>query len=559
VPLVDVHNLSISFKTESGTTEATQNISFSIAKSETLALVGESGSGKSITALCLMGLLPSPLAIVQADQIEFNSEDLNKYSKSKWQEIRGNEIGMVFQEPMTSLNPLKKCGEQVTEAILLHKKISRSKAEAKTLELFHEVKLPEPEKLMHRYPHEISGGQKQRVMIAMAISCDPKLLIADEPTTALDVSVQKTILDLLKELQTKHEMAILFITHDLGLVKHFADKVMVMQNGKAVEHGQTNDIFQNAQHPYTQGLIACRPDPSKRVSYLKQVDDILEGKEFDEGIISPKQFDERIESLDKGNTILELKDLYTWYSVKKNFLGKTTQWFEALNGINLSIRKGETLGLVGESGCGKTTLGKTVIGLTDITKGDVIYNGKSLSAFDSSEWKAYRKEVQIIFQDPYSSLNPRLSIGDAIKEPMDVHGLHSAAERKDVVCDLLKKVDLEADHYKRYPHEFSGGQRQRICIARALAVEPKLIICDESVSALDVSVQAQVLNLLHGLREEFDLTYIFISHDIAVVKHISDKIAVMNQGHIVEYGTAESIYHEAQEKYTQELISNSLL
>ena len=565
-PLLQVKNLSIHFNTELGTIVGTENISFDLHKKETLAIVGESGSGKSISALSIMGLLPSPPAKIVNGEALFSGMDLLQTSKEEIAALRGNEIAMIFQEPMTSLNPLKKCGEQVVEAIRLHKKVSQKNAAEQTLKLFEEVRLPNPQELLDKYPHEISGGQKQRVMIAMAISCNPKILIADEPTTALDVSVQRTILDLLKELQEKYEMGILFITHDLGLVNHFADSVLVMQKGKVVEQGDTKSIFNNPREAYTQGLIYCRPNPEENIKFLPQVDDfsIIEidnlnaDTSFEKQVISDTAHELRIQELQSADTILKIENLSTWYPVKKNFFGKTTNWFEALNEVNLEIKQGETLGIVGESGCGKTTLGKSIVGLAEITQGDIFYNSKSHKAMSKSEKLAYTKDVQIIFQDPYSSLNPRMSIGEAVKEPMEVHGLHASKERKSKAIELLEKVGLDGSQYNRYPHEFSGGQRQRICIARALAVDPKLIICDESVSALDVSVQAQVLNLLVQLREEFNLTYLFISHDISVVKHISDRIAVMHKGRIIEYGDAESIYHESQETYTKELISNSL-
>lgn len=563
-PLLQVKNLSIQFTTENRTTVGTEQVSFDLFKKETLAIVGESGSGKSISALSIMGLLPMPPGQIVEGTISFNEQDLLTLSKKGYENIRGNEIAMIFQEPMTSLNPLKKCGQQVSEALLLHNKISKNAATEETIRLFEEVRLPNPKELLNKYPHEISGGQKQRVMIAMAISCHPKILIADEPTTALDVSVQRTILDLLKELQVKYEMGILFITHDLGLVNHFADRVLVMQKGQLVEEGNTTEIFNNPQEAYTRGLINCRPNPEENIKFLPQVDDFIKKSDSntDSKFKITKITDEdrlkRLEMLSTADTILETHDLSTWYPIQKNFFGKTTNWFEALNNVSLKIKQGETLGIVGESGCGKTTLGKSIVGLTEITKGDITYDGHSLGNMTKKEKMAFKKDVQIIFQDPYSSLNPRISIGQAIKEPMDVHSLHSKGERRDRTVELLQKVGLSSSHYNRYPHEFSGGQRQRICIARALAVNPQLIICDESVSALDVSVQAQVLNLLVSLREEYKLTYLFISHDISVVKHISDRIAVMNKGRIVEYGQSEEIYHQPQKTYTQELIANSL-
>ncbi len=562
-PLLQVKELSIHFNTEHGTTIGTQSISFDLYKKQTLAIVGESGSGKSISALSLMGLLPMPPAKLVSGTALFEGNDLLALSKSALEKIRGNDIAMIFQEPMTSLNPLKKCGEQVIESILLHNNTSQAQAKEDTITLFEEVRLPNPGELFNKYPHEISGGQKQRVMIAMAISCRPKILIADEPTTALDVSVQRTILDLLKELQEKYEMGILFITHDLGLVNHFADQVLVMQRGTLIEQGDTKTIFNNPSEAYTKGLIHCRPNAEENIKFLPQVEDFLAKNKttdypFEKLIISNTDRSNRLEQLSSSETILETKNLSTWYPMQKNFFGKVTQWFEALNEVSIQIKEGETLGIVGESGCGKTTLGKSIVGLADITKGEILYKGQSLTDMNKSSKMDYKKDVQIIFQDPYSSLNPRISIGQAIKEPMDVHGLYNANERKAKAIELLEKVGMQGAQYNRYPHEFSGGQRQRICIARALAVSPKLIICDESVSALDVSVQAQVLNLLVKLRDEFKLTYLFISHDISVVKHISDRIAVMNKGRIVEYNEAENIYHQPQMEYTRELIANSL-
>jgi peptide/nickel transport system ATP-binding protein len=462
---------------------------------------------------------------------------------------------------MTSLNPLMPCGKQVIEVIQLHQNCSYLEAEHKTIELFTEVKLPNPKQLLTRYPHELSGGQKQRVMIAMAISCKPSLLIADEPTTALDVTVQRVILDLLKELQLKYNMAILFITHDLNLVRHFADYVAVMYKGNIVEYNATTTIFEAPTATYTKGLLACRPSSNERVKYLKTVSEIMQSESNHDTtktkpsvIIQPNVFLQHIEDLKTRPTILSLKDLHVWYPIQTNFFGKTSAWYKAVNGIDLDLHEGETIGLVGESGCGKTTIGKTIVKLNPITTGNIYFKGKSISSFSKSELADYRKKVQIIFQDPYSSLNPRVTIGDAIKEPMIVHGLYSDKNRKEKVIELLTKVDLKPEHYDRYPHEFSGGQRQRICIARALALEPECMICDESVSALDVSVQAQVLNLLVKLREEFKLTYLFISHDMAVVKHICDNIAVMHQGKILEFDNSENLYKNPKEEFTQKLL-----
>ena len=558
--VLEVKNLSIDFITEDETVHAIQKISFTISAGETLALVGESGSGKSVSALSILGLLPSPPAKIIEGDIIFHPTpktaiQLANASNETFNQLRGNRIGMIFQEPMTSLNPLMTCGQQVIETIRQHNPTySAEQALQKTIDLFHEVKLPQPEQIVARYPHELSGGQKQRVMIAIAICCEPALLIADEPTTALDVTVQQHILDLLVELQQKKNMAILFITHDLNVVKSFASHVMVMYKSRCIESGTTQQIFSNPQQDYTKGLIACRPDSSKRVRFLQTVQEILQSQPDCDSSISSQDYTTRIQSLNETNSIIDIQDLQVWYPTKTNFIGKVTQWFKAVQGVNLQLPEGATLGLVGESGCGKTSIGKAIVKLNPVTAGSITYYGKSIADFSGSELKDYRREVQIIVQDPYSSLNPRVPIGRAIQEPMEVHGIFSANERKERVIQLLQKVDLLPSHYHRYPHEFSGGQRQRICIARALALQPKLIICDESVSALDVSVQAQVLNLLVSLRDEFKLSYLFISHDLNVVKHISDFVAVMQKGKIIEFNHAEAIYHHPQENYTCELI-----
>ncbi len=568
--LLDIQNLTVEFNTEDSCICAIDSISLSIEAGETVALVGESGSGKSVTALSILKLIPSPPSYIKSGKIIFTTKqhkqvDLVQIDHETCQDIRGNEIGIIFQEPMTSLNPLMKCGIQVAESIMLHKKCLATEAKATTIQLFEDVKLPNPTEIMERYPHELSGGQKQRVMIAMAICCEPILLIADEPTTALDVTVQKVILDLLKELQTKYGMAILFITHDLNLVKNFADKVAVLYKSKLVESNVTHKLFSNPLHPYTKGLLACRPNPAERVRLLKTVSEILNennssilfNTETDLNKITPTNYQNRISDIHLKPPILQFEDLQVWYPTNTNFFGKPVAWFKAVNGVNLTIHQGETMGLVGESGCGKTTIGKAIVKLSPITKGTIYYNGKDIEDFNKTELAEYRKKVQIIFQDPYSSLNPRVTIGNSIKEPMDVHGLYTSSLRKEKAIELLTKVDLKPEHYNRYPHEFSGGQRQRICIARALALQPEFIICDESVSALDVSVQAQVLNLLVQLREEFNLSYLFISHDLSVIKHISDYVAVMNKGEIVELNNAEELYNMPKEEYTKKLISSS--
>lgn len=564
-PIISVENLSVNFKTEESTTIAIQSISFSIERGKTLAIVGESGSGKSVSALSILQLLPKKITEYQSGKIIFNTKenttiDILNTTDAQIEKIRGNDISIIFQEPMTSLNPLMKCGMQVAEVLMLHKKLSKEKAFEETIRLFEEVKLPNPTTIINRYPHELSGGQKQRVMIAMAISCNPNLLIADEPTTALDVTVQKAILELLKELQIKYNMAILFITHDLNIVKSFADDVLVLFKSKMIEYNSSNEIFNHPKDIYTQSLIACRPSTTERVNYLKTVEEIISKEEKytpESNIISIHSFNDRIATLKQNAPIFEINNLKIWYPTKTNFFGKATAFFKAVNEVQLTIHESETMGLVGESGCGKTTIGKAMVKLVDITAGEILYKGKNINDFSKSELKEYRSEVQIIFQDPYSSLNPRISIGNAILEPMHVHGIFKPNERKEKVAELLEKVGLLPAHFNRYPHEFSGGQRQRISIARCLAVQPSFIICDESVSALDVSVQAQVLNLLVSLREEFKLSYLFISHDLGVVKHICDHVAVMQKGVIVEQNNAEELYAHPSNEYTQTLINSN--
>ena len=573
--LLEFKNLLTEFHTDSQIVTAVNNVSFTLNKGETIGIVGESGSGKSVTSLSAMRLIPSPPGIIAGGEILFHQKDgtvvdLLSISEKEMRSYRGNEIAMIFQEPMTSLNPVFTCGDQVMEAITLHQNISKSDAKALTIKLFEEVQLPDPERIYNTYPHQISGGQKQRVMIAMAMSCQPSVLVADEPTTALDVTVQKTILELMKKLQLEHDMGIMFITHDLGVIAELADKVVVMYKGNIVEQGTVWDIFTNPQHPYTKGLLACRPPLDKRYTFLPTVSDFM--KEDDKGaiisndisveeftkklIIPQKTRDEKQKALFSQKPLLQIKNLKTYFPIRSGFFGGISDYVKAVDDISFDVYPGETLGLVGESGCGKTTTGRTILRLNEPTEGQMLYKGKDIALFDEDELRAFRKEVQIIFQDPYSSLNPRMTIGNAIMEPMQVHGiLENDDERKKRVEELLERVSLGAEHFNRYPHEFSGGQRQRIGIARALAVNPKFIICDESVSALDVSVQAQVLNLLNELKEEFGLTYIFISHDLSVVKYMSDRMVVMQNGKIEEMGDADQIYAEAKTPYTQRLIA----
>jgi peptide/nickel transport system ATP-binding protein len=469
---------------------------------------------------------------------------------------------MIFQEPMTSLNPVFTCGHQVQEALRLHLKIGKKEAVQKTIDLFRQVRLPNPEQLFRRYPHQLSGGQKQRVMIAMAMSCEPSLLICDEPTTALDVTVQKTILQLIKELQQTRQMGVIFITHDLGVVAEVADRAVVMYRGEIVESGPVATLFNNPQHPYTKGLLACRPVLHPKGERLPIVSDFLENnRPFDtvryiQPAVEPAVSNEP-ETAAAKRPFIQVSRLNVWFPSKKNLLGKPLDFVKAIDNIRFEIYKGETLGLVGESGCGKTTLGRTLLGLIQPTSGSVYYDGADLSKIDAATMKEMRKDIQIIFQDPYSSLNPRLTIGSAIAEPLKVHNIiNNSGQRKDRVVELLEKVNLKAEHFHRYPHEFSGGQRQRIVIARALALNPKFIVCDESVSALDVSVQAQVLNLLNDLKAEMGFTIVFISHDLSVVRYISDRIMVMNKGKIEEIGDAEQVYFNPQKEYTRQLIAS---
>ena len=571
--LLEIKNLVTEFHTEEGIVKAVNDVSFTLNKGETIGIVGESGSGKSVTSLSTMRLIPNPPGKISGGEILFHQADkvvdLVQLSEKEMRAIRGNEIAMIFQEPMTSLNPVYTCGEQVAEAIILHQKVSKKEAKTITIDLFTQVELPRPEAIFDSYPHQISGGQKQRVMIAMAMSCNPAVLIADEPTTALDVTVQKTILELMLKLQKEQDMGIMFITHDLGVVAELADKVVVMYKGKIVEQGNVMDIFTNPQHPYTKGLLACRPPLQRRLQWLPTVsdfmtvDDVGVMRETNKSVkevtnslvISPEETAAKHQILYAQEPILEIKNLKTHFPIKKGVFGKAKEVVKAVDDVSFQVYPGETLGLVGESGCGKTTLGRTILKLIEPTAGQIIYNNEDLTGLTSKQMRAYRKEIQIIFQDPYSSLNPRITIGEAIMEPMRVHNVFNTdAERKAKVIELLKRVSLLEEHFYRYPHEFSGGQRQRICIARSLALNPKFIICDESVSALDVSVQAQVLNLLNELKAEFNFTYIFISHDLSVVKFMSDRMIVMQRGKVVELGLADEIYADPKTAYTKELI-----
>ena len=572
--LLEFNNLVTEFHTEGTTVKAVNDISFTLNKGETVGIVGESGSGKSVTSLSAMRLIPSPPGKISGGEIIFHKKngekvDLLKASEEEMRSYRGNDVAMIFQEPMTSLNPVFTCGDQVLEAIMLHQKIDKNQAKKLTIDLFKKVQLPDPERIYSTYPHQISGGQKQRVMIAMAMSCEPSVLIADEPTTALDVTVQKTILQLMQNLQKEQDMGIMFITHDLGVIAELADKVVVMYKGKIVEQGNVWDIFTDPKHPYTKGLLACRPPLEKRYSFLPTVSDFMKidesGNIIDNNVsvddftkklvVSETERKEKQKKLFAKEPVLRLQNLKTYFPIRNGFFGGISNYVKAVNDVTFDVYPGETLGLVGESGCGKTTIGRTILRLEEPTEGSMIYKGQDIAKMNADELRSFRKEVQIIFQDPYSSLNPRMTIGNAIMEPMQVHNiLNSDEERKEKVKELLTKVSLDPSHFYRYPHEFSGGQRQRIGIARALAVNPKFIICDESVSALDVSVQAQVLNLLNDLKEEFGLTYIFISHDLSVVKYMSDRMVVMQEGKIEEMGDADQIYNTPKTEYTKRLI-----
>ncbi|KYC41707.1 mannose-1-phosphate guanyltransferase [Scytonema hofmannii PCC 7110] len=606
--ILDVRNLQVEFVGDTKVVKAVDGISFELRRGETLGIVGESGSGKSVTALAVMGLIQSP-GRISGGEILFSPQenstpvDLRKLPSEEMQLHRGGDIGMIFQEPMSSLNPVYTIGFQLTEAILQHQKISSEEAKRQAIARLQEVKLlpsdevlkeqymetektsvgsstPDEQKLtqlvkqhkesiLDRYPHQLSGGQLQRVMIAIAISCNPLLLIADEPTTALDVTVQATILELLRELQQSRDMAMIFITHDLGLIAEIADKVAVMYRGKIVEQSPAAQIFAAPQHPYTKGLVACRPTLNRRPHKLLTVSDYMQVEETPTGevVIQPKQpaqpqevtteeFSQRLVTLEQQQPLLEVRNLKVGFPVKGLF-GGTKRYHMAVNGVSFEVKKGETLGLVGESGCGKTTVGKTLLRLIQPMGGEILFEGRDVTHFQGKALQELRREMQIVFQNPFSALDPRMKVGDAIMEPLVIHSMSKTKQqRRDRVAYLLERVGLSADAINRYPHQFSGGQRQRICIARSLALNPKFIICDESVSALDVSVQAQVLNLLKELQDEFGLTYIFISHDLSVVKFMSDRILVMNRGQIVEQGTAETIYREPKEEYTQKLIAS---
>ena len=551
--LLQIKNLSIGFKSDKELKPIIKNISYDIFENEIVGVVGESGSGKSVSSLAIMGLLPKKISQITSGEIVFNKTELTSLNDKQFQNIRGNEIAMIFQEPMSSLNPSMRCGKQVEEILFKHTSLSKKEVKAEVISLFEKVKLPDPNRAYSAYPHEISGGQKQRVMIAMAIACKPKLLIADEPTTALDVTVQKDIILLLKELQQDTKMSILFITHDLSLISEIAQRVLVMYQGKIVEQNKTNLIFKHPENEYTKALIKARPSLKERLKRLPTIKDVMQKTVSKETITAELRAKTHKEIYSKA-PILEVVNLEKEYISKSGLFSKPES-FKAVNNVSFKLYEGETLGLVGESGCGKSTLGNAILLLNRPTSGHIFYKGKDITILNKAEEKALRKDIQIIFQDPFASLNPRLTVGQAIMEPMQVHKLYnSKSKRTEKAIDILNRVGLDKSAFNRYPHEFSGGQRQRIGIARTVALQPKLIVCDESVSALDISVQAQVLNLLNELKENFGFTYIFISHDLAVVKYMSDQLLVMNKGKIEELDDADVIYASPKKDYTKKLI-----
>ncbi|MCR5425163.1 MAG: ABC transporter ATP-binding protein [Bacteroidales bacterium] len=554
--LLEINDLCVDFCSEGSWRNVVDHVSYTLMRGRTLGIVGESGSGKSVSSMALMGLLPSNARVsgtARFHAAEGKDVDLLRLPEKELRTYRGSRISMVFQEPMTSLNPVRRCGAQVVEMLRLHEDIGNDEARERVIELFKEVLLPRPEKIFDSYPHEISGGQKQRVMIAMALVCHPDIVIADEPTTALDVTVQKTILELLRQLQQRHNIGVIFISHDLGVIAQIADDVAVMYHGRIVEQGPVGQILHHPQHPYTQGLLACRPPLEGRPLHLPTVAEFMQRQEDAPSEPSAPQTPAAPVPADTPSAVplLQVRDLEVAYTLKKSVFGRPLQQLMAVDHVSFDVMQGETLGLVGESGCGKTTLGRTLLHLVDAASGSIVYKGQRLDQLTQRQMRTLRPKMQIIFQDPYSSLNPRITIGDAILEPLQVYGKKGG---KDRVVELMEQVGLEADWYERYPHELSGGQRQRVCIARALILDPELVVCDESVSALDVSVQAQVLNLLNDLKRSYGYTYIFISHDLSVVRFLSDRIMVMRQGRIVESGPADELYRNPQQEYTRMLI-----
>lgn len=561
--ILEVKDLSVAF----GENTVVDRISYTLHRGRTLGIVGESGSGKSVSSLALMGLLPAKATISGSAMLD--GTDLLALDESQMRDIRGRRISMIFQEPMTSLNPVQRCGAQVVEMMRAEQgKLKSKDKRERVIELFREVLLPRPEKIFDSYPHELSGGQKQRVMIAMALVNNPDIIIADEPTTALDVTVQKTILELLRSLQQHHGISIVFITHDLGVIAQVADDIMVMYRGHVVEQGPAADILHHPRQPYTQGLLACRPPLDSHPHRLPTVEEFLNAKNNrpphspltpshpHSPITPPHPHSPLTPPLTHSplSPLISVRNLNVTYTLKRSLFGRPLQTLKGVDGISFDIREGETLGLVGESGCGKSTLGRAMLRLIESSAGTVSYRGTPLDSLSPHEMRALRPKLQIVFQDPYSSLNPRLTIGDAIAEPLRVHKKKDVKDIKAQVLDLMVQVGLDPDWYGRYPHELSGGQRQRVCIARALILQPELVVCDESVSALDVSVQAQVLNLLNDLKERHGLTYLFITHDLSVVHYLADRIMVMQKGKLVESGTPDELFRNPQSDYTRSLI-----
>jgi len=553
--ILDIQDLSVRF----GDTYAVNHLSLKLARGKTLGIVGESGSGKSVTALSIMQLLPA--GATAGGKILFQPDDvaapvnLAELSEQALSRVRGRNISMIFQEPMTSLNPVFKCGIQVTEALQHHKNIGFKEARSEALSLFEQVKLPDPVRIFNAYPHQISGGQKQRVMIAMAMSCQPAVMIADEPTTALDVTVQRSILGLLRDLKESAGLSMIFISHDLGVISEICDEVAVMYRGEVVEKGAVNEVFQHPENAYTRGLVACRPDPDRQVRRLPTVSDYLEGRTFDVTVTDREETRARRQGLYIQKPLLSAEGLSVRYPGKNNWYGKVVEWTNAVNQVSFDIYPGETFGLAGESGCGKTTLGRSIVKLVRASSGNIRYDGTELTGLSLSAFKQFRKDIQLVFQDPYSSLNPRMSIGAAIEEAMEVHQLHGNKQaRREKTVELLKTVGMQPEHYQRYPHEFSGGQRQRICLARALAPEPRFLICDEIVSALDVSVQATILNLLKDLQDQFGLTLLFISHDLSVIRQMCDRLMIMKNGSVEATGSPEELYNNPPTTYIRDLI-----
>lgn len=554
IPILSVKDLQIDFLKEKSWNTIIKRSSFDIYANEILGVVGESGSGKSVTSLALMGLLPREISRISSGNIVFEGNDITHNTDSEFRLLRGAQISMIFQEPMSALNPSITCGEQVAEILREHTSLRGKALREEVLRLFDRVKLPSPNQVYTKYPHQISGGQKQRVMIAMAVACKPKLLIADEPTTALDVTVQNEIINLLKDLQRDNKMSILFISHDLNLVSSISDRILVMYKGDIVEQGKSTEVFNNPQDMYTKALVASRPSLTERLKRLSTIGDFLNNKVVRD-VVTTEDRKDRLEKLYSNAPLLEIRNVFKDYVINGGLFKKGV--FHALQDISFNVYEGETLGLVGESGCGKSTLGNVILQLDRATKGQIFYKGQDITKLSSKAFRVFRKDIQIIFQDPYSSLNPRLTVGEAILEPMKVHKIGSSdADRKERVIEILYRVGLDESVFNRYPHEFSGGQRQRIGIARTIAVQPKLIICDESVSALDISVQAQVLNLLNDLKDKYNFTYIFISHDLSVVKYMSDQVMVMNKGKIEEIGEADELYAHPKTVYTKGLINS---